>query len=57
MEKTYSLKVNFDNGDHLFTRMNGTREEIISSYMGNIFNIGAGANDLIVTVVSVEFIE
>lgn len=35
-----AVKVIFKNGDSIITRINGTEDEIMAYYVGNIFNIG-----------------
>ena len=50
-----TIKVIFENDDYLYTKINGTREEIEEYYIGNIFNIGV-VNDNLQKCVSIEFI-
>ena len=50
------IKVTFENGDYLYTRINGTKEEIERYYIGNYFNIGT-VSDNIQKCVSVEILK
>lgn len=53
----HKVKVHFDNGDHLFTRINGTAPEVKEYYrVGRQFNIGAGEHDKLAKVSLVEFL-
>lgn len=52
-----SIKVTFDNRDSLVTSINGTDEEILRYYVGNLFNVGCGPDDCMATAVSVEFLD
>ena len=52
----HEVKVTFDNGDYLYTEINGTAKEIINYYQGKIFNLGNGENDLMAICTTVEFI-
>jgi hypothetical protein len=49
--KTY--KVTFSDGDSLVTGFNGTFEEAVNYYIGNIFNLGSD-EDHMVTGIKVE---
>jgi len=50
------VKVTFENGDTIETWMNGTKEEIVSYYVGNKFNLGVVEDNMQIAV-SVEFME
>lgn len=50
-----TIKVIFENGDYLYTKINGTSEEIKDYYVGNIFNIGV-VEDNLQKCISIEFI-
>ena len=41
-----TVRVNFNNGDHLITRFNGTIEQAENYYVGNVFNIGSVQDDM-----------
>ena len=56
MSPMNAIKVTFANGDSLITSINGTREEILAYYVGNVFNLGSGENDLLTRAVDVEFL-
>lgn len=51
---TKNVKVTFEDGDHIITRINGTEEEIKKYYSGT-FNLGP-VTDNMQKVVGVEFI-
>ena len=40
------IKVNFADGDYLFTRFNGSFDEAEKYYIGRIFNIGSVSDNL-----------
>lgn len=50
------IKIVYDNGDVSYTRINGTREEILAYYIGKKFNLGSEA-DHIVTAQEVYFLD
>ena len=50
-----TVKVIYDNGDSVITKINGTESEIKAYYIGKVFNIGT-TKDLLVKAVSVEFL-
>lgn len=50
------LKVHFENGDYLVTKINATLEEATSYYVGNTFNVGLGPNDNMLKAVRIELI-
>lgn len=50
------VKVSFEDGDSMVTRINGSREEVAKYYMGNYFNMGVESDDM-KKVVKVEFLE
>lgn len=37
------------------TEINGTEDEIIAYYMGNVFNVGKGPNDYMAKCMAVDF--
>jgi len=41
-----TYKVTFSNGDYLYTKLNASIEEAKAYYLGNIFNLGAEADNL-----------
>ena len=41
-----TIKVIFENGDYLYTKINGTKEEIKNYFIGRIFNVGTVKDDL-----------
>lgn len=51
------IRVTFDNGDSITTRINGTPAEIERYYIGQVFNVGIGPEDNMTRAVSVEFLE
>jgi len=51
-----TIRVDFSNGDHLITSINGTEQSIREYYIGNQFNIGTGGDDLLVTATEVTFV-
>jgi hypothetical protein len=40
MLKVVSVRVTFENGDRLFTRLNGTLKDAREYYLGNVFQLG-----------------
>jgi len=50
------VKVHFENGDYLVTRINATLEEATNYYVGNTFNVGLGPNDNMIKAVRIELI-
>lgn len=50
-----TVKVTYDNGDSVITKINGTESDIRAYYIGKVFNIGT-CGDLLVKAVSVEFL-
>jgi len=51
-----TVRVDFNNGDHLVTSINGTEQSIREYYIGNQFNIGTGGDDLLVIATAVTFL-
>lgn len=51
-----AVKVTFDNGDIITTKINGTEAEIKSYYLGKIFNVGI-LEDCLARAVNVEIID
>lgn len=51
-----TLKINYENGDHSYTRMSATPEEAKAYYIGKIFNIGI-VSDNLQRCTSIEIIE
>ena len=49
------IKVIFENGDSICTKINGTESEIRAYYIGKVFNTGV-YSDCLVKAVSVEFL-
>lgn len=49
------VKVIFENGDYLFTTINGTEAEVKDYYIGKVFNIGTVADNM-QKCVDVEFL-
>lgn len=49
------VRVWFEDGNSLVTRINGTREDVISYYVGNVFNVGV-VEDNMVKCTSVHFL-
>ena len=49
------IRVTFENGNSINTKINGTTETIINYYVGKIFNIGIDEDDL-QRAVKVEFL-
>ena len=47
------LKINYENGDYLYTRINASHEEAISYFVGKTFNRGT-ITDKFVKCLSVE---
>jgi hypothetical protein len=52
-----TIQVHFANGDFLITEINGTKEQVKEYYLGKLFNLGSGGNDLMVRAVKVEFLD
>jgi hypothetical protein len=52
----HTVKVTFANGQSLTTDINGTRESVTQYYMGNTFNLGNDAKDVMTTATKVEFL-
>ncbi len=50
-----TIKVIFENGNSLTTRINGTEDEIKAYYVGKVFNLGCVEDDL-QKVIGVEFL-
>lgn len=50
------IKITFENGDTVVSRINGTKEEILRYYIGTTFNLGREA-DLMVKAIAVDFLE
>lgn len=50
------IKVHFENGDYLMTKINATLEEATNYYVGNTFNVGLGPNDNMIKAVRIELI-
>ena len=53
--RTYYIKVNFEDGGYLETKINGTPTEINDHYIGQVFNLGT-STDRMVRCISVEFL-
>ncbi len=51
-----TLKINYENGDHSYTRINATPEEAKAYYIGNFFNVGI-ISDNIQKCMSIEILE
>lgn len=51
-----TLKINYENGDHSYTRMNATPEEAKAYYIGTTFNIGI-VSDNLQKCTSIEILE
>jgi len=51
-----NIKVFFENGDSLTTKINGTEIEIKAYYVGKVFNVGCVEDDL-QKAIGVEFID
>ena len=51
-----NIKVNWDDGDCTYTRINGTIEEIEEYYIGKVFNLGP-VEDNLRECVSVEILD
>lgn len=51
-----TIKVIFENGNSLTTRINGTEDEIRAYYVGKVFNIGDVEDDL-QEATGVEFLD
>ena len=49
-------KINYENGDHSYTRMNATPEEAKAYYIGKVFNIGV-VSDNLQKCISIEILE
>ena len=50
------VKVIFEDGDSIVTRINGSKEEVEKYYIGNYFNLGSDKDDM-KQATSVEFLE
>ena len=55
MRYKQEVKVIFENGDCLFTTINGTEAEVKDYYIGKVFNIGT-VTDNMQKCVKVEFL-
>lgn len=51
-----TLKINYENGDHSYTRMNATPEEAKTYYIGSVFNLGI-VSDNLQKCTSIEILE
>ena len=52
----FAVKVNFNDGDHVKTEINGTRQSVTDYYkIGKTFNLGR-TGDRLVQVTSLEFL-
>lgn len=57
MTNRLAVKVTFDNGDHICTEINGTKETVSDYYaVGKTFNLGV-EDDLMCKVTNLEFLE
>lgn len=55
---THLVRVQFKNGDHIDTFINGTESEVRDYYrIGKVFNLGYGGDDLESAVVGLEVLE
>lgn len=48
-----TYKIIFDNGDHEYTRFNGSIDTVKQYYIGHVFNIGV-YEDVLVKCVAIE---
>ena len=57
-EQVFQVKVTFDDGDYLKTRINGKTEDDVRDYysVGSTLNVGSGPNDNIKTITKVEIL-
>lgn len=55
-KQTKTVKVCFEDGDSLVTRINGTTEQIEQYYLNHTFNLGT-SNDNLKKCVKIEFME
>ena len=51
-----TIKVHFDNGDHVITRFNGDMKDAARYYLDTVFNLGTD-RDVLTTARAVEFLE
>lgn len=51
-----TIKVHFDNGDHIITRFNGDAADVARYYLDKVFNLGTDGDEL-TTARAVEFLE
>lgn len=56
-ESTKLVKVNYDNGDYLFTRIKATKEDITRNYLWHTCYRWDGNEVAPVTCTSIEFLE
>lgn len=52
----HEIKVIFEDGDFLYTTINGSKEDVRSYYIGKFFNCGAVEDDM-KKCVDVEFLD
>ena len=52
----HEIKVIFEDGDFLYTTINGSKEDLISYYIGKFFNCGTAKDDM-KKCVDVEFLD
>lgn len=57
MEK-HAVRVEFANGNHIITTINGSKEQVREYYaIGRTFNVGNGPRDEMSKVASVKFLD
>ena len=56
MSYKHEIKVIFEDGDFLYTTINGSKEDVISYYIGKFFNCGT-VEDKMKKCVDVEFLD
>ena len=55
MSYKHEIKVIFEDGDYLYTTINGSKEDVRAYYIGKFFNCGA-VEDKMKKCVDVEFL-
>lgn len=50
------IKITYSNGDHTYTRINGSTEDIERYYLGKVFNLGAVGDNMQIAL-RVEFLD
>ena len=55
MDYRHEIKIIFEDGDFLYTTINGSKEDVTAYYVGKLFNCGT-VEDKMQKCVSIEFL-